>query len=45
MHVCLPTIGSLHDIMKYESYISKVELENHEWVPQNNGGIGLSLHK
>lgn len=45
MHVCLPTIGSLHDIMKYESSISKVELVNHEWVPQNNGGIGLSLHK
>lgn len=42
---CLPTIGSLHDIMKYESYISKVELVNHEWVPQNNGGIGLGLHK
>lgn len=45
MHVCLPTIGSLHDIMKYESSISKVELVNHEWVPQNNGGIGLGLHK
>lgn len=45
MHVCLSTIGSLHDIMKYESYISKVELVNHEWVPQNNGGIGLGLHK
>lgn len=45
MHVCLPTIGSLHDIMEYESSISKVELGNHEWVPQNNGGIGLSLHK
>lgn len=45
MHVCLPTIGSLHDIMKYESYISKVEPVNHEWVPNNNESIGLGLHK
>lgn len=32
MYVCLLIIGLLYDIMKYESYILKVELVNYEWV-------------
>lgn len=36
-------IAWYHEIWKL--YISKVELVNHEWVPNNNKSIGLSLHK